>query len=64
MGRPNFWQLIFADDLEWVVQGLDMFYDLVLSIFAQIVMGVPYSWKKFGGGELRKCPGFLYFVFA
>jgi len=50
MGKANFWQFIFADDLEWVVQGPGMFQNLVLAVFSQVVAGVPYSWKKFGGG--------------
>ena len=48
------WQLTFANDLEWIVQGPDMVIHLVPTIYSRVVMGVPSSWPKFGGGTSVK----------
>ena len=50
-GRGPVWQLVFADDIEWVVSGPGMFEELALIIFWQVLMGVPFAWHKFGGGS-------------
>ena len=52
------WQLVFADDLEWVVQGPHMFDNLVLMILFQVMMGVPYAWQKFAGGTELEWVGY------
>jgi len=53
------WQLTFADDLEWSVQGPDMMIHLALAIYFQVVMGVPFSWPKFGGGTSFEWVGYF-----
>ena len=58
MLQANIWQLAFADDLEWVVQGADLMINLTLAIFFQVLMGLPFAWHKFAGGVTLEWVGY------
>ncbi len=47
--QPCF-QLLFADDLKWIVGGPSKYLDLWTLIVGWIMMGTPFSWRKFRGG--------------
>ena len=47
--QPCF-QLLFADDLKWIVGGPSKYLDLWTLIVSWIMVGTPFSWKKFRGG--------------
>ena len=54
----SIWQLVFADDVNWVVRGPDLFVDLLSVILWQIMMGVPFAWHKFRGGSKLEWIGY------
>lgn len=58
LGNEYLWQCVFADDLEWVVRGPDLFENLLMAMFPQVIAGVPDSWKKFGEGAMLDCIGY------
>ncbi|CAE8676182.1 unnamed protein product, partial [Polarella glacialis] len=45
-----FYQLLYADDFNWVSSGAFAGDDIMLAIFFLCLLGVPMSWKKFHGG--------------
>ncbi|CAE8655766.1 unnamed protein product [Polarella glacialis] len=45
-----FYQLLYADDFNWISTGAFAVDDIVLAIFFLCILGVPMSWKKFHGG--------------
>ncbi|CAE8623549.1 unnamed protein product [Polarella glacialis] len=45
-----FYQLLYADDFNWISSGAFAVDDIVLAIFFLCILGVPMSWKKFHGG--------------
>ena len=47
--QPCF-QLLFADDLKMVVSGENKYVDLWSLIVLWLLVGTPFSWKKFRGG--------------
>ena len=47
--QPCF-QLLFADDLKWVVGGPTKYVDLWTMIVGWLLVGTPFSWRKFRGG--------------
>ena len=47
--QPCF-QLLFADDLKLVVSGATKYLDLWSMIVVWLLVGTPFSWKKFRGG--------------
>ena len=57
-GNQYVWQLLFADDFERVVRGPNMFDNLLLVVFWQTVMGVPFAWQKFAGGTKLEWVGY------
>ncbi len=55
--RPCF-QLLFADDLKWIVGGPTKYLDLWTLIVGWILVGTPFSWRKFRGGIALDYVGF------
>ena len=55
--QPCF-QLLFADDLKWVGGGPSKYLDLWTMISGWIMMGTPFSWRKFRGGIALDYVGF------
>ncbi|CAE8676146.1 unnamed protein product [Polarella glacialis] len=45
-----FYELLYADDFNWISSGAFAVDDIVLAIFFLCILGVPMSWKKFHGG--------------
>jgi hypothetical protein len=45
-----FFQLLYADDFNWVSSGAFAGDDIMLAVFFLCLLGVPMSWKKFHGG--------------
>ncbi|CAE8726071.1 unnamed protein product [Polarella glacialis] len=45
-----FYQLLYADDFNWISTGAFAVDDIMLAVFLLCVLGVPMSWKKFHGG--------------
>ena len=43
----DIWQLVFADDVNWVVRGPDLFVDLLSVVLWQIMMGFPLLGTSF-----------------
>ena len=50
VGRAELWQLLFADDLNWLAKGIPGIRALVLALFLLSALGTPFTWKKVGGG--------------
>jgi hypothetical protein len=46
MGREKLFQLIFADDLEWLSAGENALFNTGLALFLLSIFGTPMSWKK------------------
>jgi hypothetical protein len=44
------WQLVFADDLHWLAGGGDGPLNLLLYVLFLVIVGTPFSWRKFKGG--------------
>ena len=44
------WELLFADDLRWVVAGTAQFGDAALHVYLWALLGTPFSWRKAKGG--------------
>lgn len=57
-GRDWVWQLVFADDEHWSSTGPDTVVNLLATVLFQVVVGVPFSWKKFRGGFSMDWVGF------
>ena len=57
-GRDWVWQLVFADDEHWSSTGPDTVVNLLATVRFQVVVGVPFSWKKFRGGFSMDWVGF------
>jgi hypothetical protein len=45
--RSDFFQLLYADDFEWLAQGDFGLPTVALAIFFLVLMGTPFSWNKF-----------------
>jgi hypothetical protein len=58
MAKEQIFQLIFADDLEWITAGPDALHNVVLSLFVLSILGAPLSWKKTKGGIEHEWIGF------
>ena len=56
--RQPCFQLLFADDLKLVVSGDNKYLDLWTLITAWLLVGTPFSWKKFRGGVALDYVGF------
>ena len=56
--RQPCFQLLFADDLKWVVGGPTKYLDLWTMIVGWLLVGTPFSWKKFRGGVALDFVGF------
>jgi hypothetical protein len=50
LSRESIWQLIFSDDFAWTASGPDFELKLILTLLYYVVLGVPFSWHKTGGG--------------
>ena len=48
--RSVVFQLLFADDVNWMASGVDGIRDVVVSLFFMSLVGTPFSWKKMEGG--------------
>ena len=55
--QPGF-QLLFADDLKLIVSGSSKYLDLWMMIVAWLLVGTPFSWRKFRGGVALDYVGF------
>ena len=55
--QPCF-QLLFADDLKLIVGGPSKYMDLWTLLVAWLMVGTPFSWKKFRGGTALDYVGF------
>ena len=55
--QPCF-QYLFADDLKWVVGGATKYLDLWMLIVGWLMVGTPFSWRKFRGGLALDYVGF------
>ena len=55
--QPCF-QLLFADDLKLVVGGSSKYMDLWSMLVIWLMVGTPFSWKKFRGGTALDYVGF------
>ena len=55
--QPGF-QLLFADDLKLIVSGPSKYLDLWMMIVAWLLVGTPFSWRKFRGGVALDYVGF------
>ena len=53
-----FWLLMFADDSRTQAHGPQKFDMLALSLFAWVIVGTPFSWKKIKGGLEQDWLGF------
>ena len=50
VGRHEFWQLIYADDYDWMISGPDMATNVLVVVFFYVLVGMPFAWHKCGGG--------------
>ena len=51
MSYPSdLWQLVFADDCQWLATGPDKHLVLLEALFLWVLVGTPFSWKKSAGG--------------
>ena len=46
----EFWQLIFADDANWMAQGPNAHILILMAILTAMVFGTPFASAKFAGG--------------
>ena len=56
--RSPCFQLLFADDLKLIVSGETKYLDLWTLIVTWLMVGTPFSWKKFRGGISLDYVGF------
>ena len=49
-GQRWLMQLLYVDDFQWHATGPKAHETLLLVVFYYVVMGIPFSWKKFRGG--------------
>ena len=42
--------LVFVDDLFWLTRDKGCIEKILVSIFFLVILGLPFSWKKFCGG--------------
>ena len=56
--RQQCFQLLFADDLKWIVGGPSKYLDLWTMITGWLLVGTPFSWRKFRGGMSLDYVGF------
>lgn len=59
LGRQYVWQLLYADDFAWAVQGQDWQINLVVTLLALELFGTPFTWHKFGGGFSMEWVGYF-----
>ena len=52
LGRAPLWQLLYADDVNWLVKGVEGIRGAVLASFIMVVLGTPFSWPKVRAGFL------------
>jgi hypothetical protein len=57
-GKLGIMQLVYVDDLLWLVGEKGGIEHVVLVIFFYVLMGLPFSWKKFAGGLMCCWVGF------
>ena len=57
-GKLGILQLVYVDDLLWLVGEKGGIEHVVLVIFFYVLMGLPFSWKKFAGGLMCCWVGF------
>ena len=57
-GKFGWMQLIYVDDILWLVGDKDGIEKLFTVIFYYSALGLPFAWKKFSGGHLCKWVGF------
>jgi hypothetical protein len=53
-----FWQLLFADDFEWIAEGCNLHENLLVTVFFLTLLGLPMAWNKFKGGHEQEWIGF------
>ena len=58
LAPADIWQLIYADDLSWTAVGPRFDLHLILVLLFYTVLGVPFSWRKAGGGLAYDWIGF------
>ena len=44
------WQLIFADDANWLAKGAEGMRAIAIAVFVLVALGTPFSWRKMAGG--------------
>jgi len=57
-GRAELALLVYVDDLLWLTREKGGIEKIVVSIFLLIVLGLPFTWKKFSGGLSLAWVGF------
>lgn len=50
LGRTVLWQLVYADDVNWLAKGVSGIRGIVLALFVMTALGTPFSWRKIKGG--------------
>ena len=58
LGRAELALLIYVDDLLWLIRDKQALGLIPLVIFYLVVLGLPFAWKKFGGGSVLSWVGF------
>ena len=57
-GQAEMALLVFVDDLLWMTREKGGIERIVVSIFFFVILGLPFSWKKFAGGLQLSWVGF------
>jgi hypothetical protein len=57
-GQAEMALLVFVDDLFWMTREKSGIERIVVSIFFFVILGLPFSWKKFAGGLQLSWVGF------
>ena len=57
LGKRRVWQLVYSDDVHWIVKGRQHIGDTIVAVFLLTLLGTPFSWHKTKGGMEYKCVG-------
>ena len=58
LGKAEVEQLVYVDDLLWLTRDREGVETIVVIVFYYVLMGLPFSWKKFIGGTTFQWVGF------